>query len=184
MNTYDDVPLPGLEIAPQARQRDVIAPRRPYSAHIMPSEATIERFWARVVRTPHCWIWTGAISGGDGYGRITWRRDGVSRTMSAHRFALLLVHGDDATCSVGEHRCNEPLCVRVDAAHVIPSTQTANLRYAVSCGRAGAHRAANDGRTRAERSLAVRGAVIDGWDPLAYARAAGETNLPDASTLF
>ena len=184
MSTFDDVPLPGLEFALQPRQRDAAVPRRPYSAHIMPSEDTIQRFWAHVVRTPDCWIWTGAISGGDGYGRITWRRDGVSRTMSVHRFALLLAHGDDTTCLVGEHRCNEPLCVRVHAQHVIPSTQAANLQYAVSCGRAGAHRAGSDGRTRAERSRAVRAAVIDGWDPIAYARAAGQNDVPNTSTLF
>lgn len=184
MSTFDDIPLPGLEYEHQSRPLDVATPRRQYSSHILPSEETIERFWARVVRTPHCWIWTGAISGGDGYGRITWRRDGVSRTMSTHRFALLLAHGDDVSCSVGEHRCNEPLCVRVNDEHLIPSTQKANLLYAVACGRAGAHRAPVDGRTRAQRSLAVRDAVANGWDPIAYARAAGHTAPLDAPPLF
>lgn len=149
-----------------------------------PTAATIERFWARVVRGPHCWLFTGAISGGDGYGRISWRRDGVSRTMSAHRFALLLAYGDQAASVIAEHRCNEPLCVRVDQEHVIASTQSANLQYAVSLGRAGAHRAPTGGLTRVQRSLAVRAAVAGGWDPIAYAKAAGETRPTHTPRLF
>src|SRR5699024_3553659 len=115
---------------------------------------------------------------------ISFRRDGVSRTMSVHRFALLLAYGDDMDDTVAEHRCNEPLCVRVDQEHVITSTQSANLRYAVSLGRAGAHRAPTGGRTRAERSLAVRDAIAGGWDPIAYARAAGETRPTPTPRLF
>lgn len=182
MSEYEDVPLPGFEF--ESRQLGVVSRRRAYSAEIEPSAHTVERFWAHVIRSPGCWLWVGAISGGDGYGRITWRRDGVSRTMSAHRFALLLEHGVESTYSVGEHRCNEPLCVRVDNNHVLASTQTANLRYAVACGRAGAHRIIGDGRTRAERSLAVRAALRNGWDPAAYARAVGESEYIDTPTLF
>src|SRR5699024_3983242 len=89
------------------------SPTRAYSSTLSPTQAAIARFWSRVVRSPDCWIWTGAISGsvsdGDGYGRITWRRDGVSRTMSAHRFALLLAYGDGTANVVAEHRCYEPL---------------------------------------------------------------------------
>lgn len=104
--------------------------------------------------------------------------------MSAHRFALLLAYGDDTDGTVAEHRCNEPLCVRVDQEHVIISTQSANLRYAVSLGRAGAHRAPTNGQTRVQRSLAVRAALADGWDPVAYAKAAGETRPTPTPRLF
>lgn len=183
MNDFDDVPLPGLEIPIQTRQ-DVVTTSRKYSSTIAPTDQAIERFWSRVVRSPDCWIFSGAISGGDGYGRLTWRRDGASRTMSAHRFALLLAYGEDDDGAVAEHRCNEPLCVRVDQDHVIASTQSANLLYAVSLGRAGSHRAPTGGRTRAERSRAVRAAVADGWDPIAYARAAGETRPTESPRLF
>lgn len=68
MNNYDDVPLPGLEI-PLPPRPDVVTSRRAYSAEIAPTEDTIERFWERVVRSPGCFLWVGAISGGDGYGR-------------------------------------------------------------------------------------------------------------------
>lgn len=183
MRHFDDVPLPGLEL--DATPRPVrSSPRREYSSTIAPTKAAIERFWSRVVFSPECHLWSGAIAGGSGYGRISWRRDGVARTMSAHRFALWLAHGDDSDDIVCEHRCNEPLCVRVDQEHVIASTQSANLRYAVSLGRAGAHRAPTGGRTRVERSIAVRDALANGWDPVAYARAAGETRPTQSPRLF
>lgn len=180
---FDDIPLPGLDIEVEPRPARP-SPTRAYSPTLPPTKAAITHFWSHVVPTPDCALWVGAISGGDGYGRITWRRDGISRTMSAHRFALLLAYGDSTANLVAEHRCNEPLCVRVDTEHVIASTQSANLLYAVSLGRAGAHRAPTGGRTRVQRSLAVRAALADGWDPVAYAAAAGETRPSNTGRLF
>jgi len=95
----------------------------------------VARFWAKVTRTPGCWWWGGAVSHPDGYGRITWTQDGVRRTLSAHRFALLLELGALGHDTFVEHYCNETLCVRVDQRHIRPGTQSANLRYAVSLGR-------------------------------------------------
>lgn len=114
---------------------------------------------------------------------ITWRSQSVSRTESAHRFALLIA--DDLPAgAVGEHRCNEPLCVRVHPDHLIASTQSANLRYAVACGRTGVLRAVLDRQDRHTRSLAVRAAVAGGWDPAAYSAASGLTAPLDAPPLF
>ncbi len=58
-----------------------------------PPAETITRFWAKVIPTPDCWWWTGAVSYPDGYGRISWTQDGERRTLSAHRFALLVDAG-------------------------------------------------------------------------------------------
>lgn len=114
---------------------------------------------------------------------LSWRRNGVSRTESGHRFALQIA-GQLHAGVVAEHRCNEPLCVRVHPAHVIASNQSANLRYAVACGRAGDTRTLTAPTDRRARSLAVRDALRDGWDPLAYAAASGVTPPPDHPTLF
>lgn len=114
---------------------------------------------------------------------ITWRSNGVSRTESAHRFALL-IEGELIDGAVGEHRCNEPLCVRVDPGHLIASTQAANLRYAVACGRTGIIRELVARQDRHARSRAVRDAVAGGWDPLAYRAASGNTAPIDAPQLF
>lgn len=164
-------------------------PVRAYAPDLAPTDAAIARFWSHVVRAPDdgCWIWIGAISSPDGYGRITWRQAGLSRSVSAHRFALLLddAAGDRETFAVAEHRCNEPLCVRVDDAHVLRSTQTANLAWAVACGRAvGPRPGPGDERTRVQRSRDVRAALAHGWDASRYRRAAGRGEPKSHPTLF
>lgn len=183
---FADVPLPGLDIAVSAgRGRAPGLDRRAYSATLEPTAEAVRRFWARVVKAPGdgCWFLISAISGVDGYTRLSWRRDGVSRTESGHRFALLL-DGQLHDGVVAEHRCNEPLCVRVHPAHVIASNQSANLRYAVACGRAGDTRTLATPTDRRARSLAVRDALRGGWDPIAYAAASGITPPADHPTLF
>lgn len=166
------------------RRRPPAPPRsRPYDSTLAPTDAAIAAFDSRVVRAPGngCHIWTGAIS--DGYGRISWRSAGVSRTEYAHRFALLIA-GQLGGGVIGEHRCNEPLCVRVDPGHLIASTQSANLLYAVACGRTGIIRNLTELIDRHARSLAVRDAVAGGWDPDAYARASGNTAPFETPPLF
>ncbi|WP_244192615.1 hypothetical protein [Dietzia lutea] len=181
-----EVPLPGLNlIAPAPVPSGAVRRSRPYSATLPPTQAAIDAFWSRVVQAPGdgCWFHIAAISGIDGYTRLTWRSGGVSRTESGHRFALLLA-GQLTEGVVAEHRCNEPLCVRVDPRHVVASTQSANLRYAVACGRAGDNRRPATSHDRRTRSVAVRQALRHGWDPDAYAAASGITPSPDHPTLF
>lgn len=168
---FDDVPLPGLDDL-KARQ-DVGRSVRRADHTLRPTEAARVSFWRRVVKAPGngCWIFTGAVSSPDGYGRIAWRDNGRERTVSAHRFALELAYGPLAASVVAEHKCNEPLCVRVGAEHVIQSTQRENLAYAVALGRATGPGNGTVTIKRVARSLAVRRAVKDGWNAVAYARA-------------
>ncbi|MCT2121099.1 hypothetical protein AB6N35_16975 [Dietzia cinnamea] len=181
-----DIPLPGLElITPAPTLSGAVRRSRPYSATLPPTQAAIDAFWSRVVKAPGdgCWFLISAISGVDGYTRLTWRLGGVSRTESGHRFALLLA-GQLADGVVAEHRCNEPLCVRVDPGHVVASTQSANLRYAVACGRTGAIRNPAQHTNRHARSVAVRDALASGWDERAYSRACGNAAPPNTPPLF
>lgn len=180
-----DIPLPGLDLIPEPSTMPMMRRSRPYSATLPPTQAAIDAFWSRVVKAPGdgCWLLVAAISGVDGYTRLSWRSGGVSRTESGHRFALLLA-GQLTDGVVAEHRCNEPLCVRVHPDHVIASTQTANLRYAVACGRTGAIRNPDHHPDRHARSIAVREAVRGGWDPDAYVRASGHAAPLDAPRLF
>ncbi|MFI8592576.1 hypothetical protein [Dietzia maris] len=181
-----EVPLPGLElIAPAPAPSGAVRRSRPYSSTLPPTQAAINAFWTRVIKAPGdgCWFHIAAISGVDGYTRLTWRSGGVSRTESGHRFALLLA-GQLADDVVAEHRCNEPLCVRVDPGHVVASTQSANLRYAVVCGRTGAIRNPDQHTNRHARSLAVRDALASGWDARAYSRACGNAAPLDTPPLF
>lgn len=155
-----------------------------------PSQQTVDLFWDKVVKDPEDghWIFTGAISSPDGYGRVSFRRDGKSVAISAHRFALW-ISGCDITDSemVAEHRCNEPLCVRVNDRHLIPSTRAENIRYASLTRRLrGPKGGADTGwRTRYQRSIDVRAAVRDGWNEKAYLDAARPVSNPlEEPTLF
>jgi hypothetical protein len=135
-----------------------------------PPAETVTRFWAKVTRTPGCWWWGGAVSHPDGYGRITFTQDRTRRTLSAHRFALLLDQGQLRHETFVEHHCNETLCVRVHPDHIRPGTQSSNLRYAVALGR---HRGSLPGnidpRGRHARALAIRSALAHGYNPLTLA---------------
>ena len=177
-----DVPLPGLDGLAPSGSASPSSVEHP--AMQPPSDATVARFWSHVARGPRCWIWTGSISSPDGYGRITWRRDGHQFTLSVHRFALLLHTGHALEEGVCEHACNEPLCVRVDADHVHPSTQSANLRWAVRHGRHRGPHATGDGRSRVQRSRDVRAALAHGWNASAYAEASGFGPPKDQPSLF
>lgn len=130
---------------------------------------TITRFQQRVIKTPGCWFFTGAISSPDGYGRITFTTAGREVTLSAHRFAAIIALGELPPSAVIEHRCNEPLCVRIDPDHVCVSTQADNLAWAVASGRAAGPRKIVDSNRRAERSRAVRSLLRTGWNAQDYA---------------
>lgn len=123
-------------------------------------------FWRHVIRSSGCWYWVGAISSPDGYGRITFQRGRRQRSVSAHRFAVMVAGLDDNHDDgwVGEHTCNEPLCVRVDDDHVGVGTQASNMKYAVALGR---HQGPvpTSGWTRIDRSRAVRAFLLNGGHP-------------------
>jgi len=163
-----DPVLPGLEflIPPQAQTA-----AEPETVPA-PSAQTISRFWSRVVTTPTCWWWTGAISSPDGYGRITYSNNAVPVTLSAHRFALLLANGGLAAGDGERARLQRNPLRTGRPAHAHAGTQTANLRYAVSLGRHRGSRPGNiDPRGRYHRALAMRTALAEGYDPIQLAQA-------------
>ena len=92
------------------------------------SPEVVARYWAKVVQVKgsDCRWWTGAVSG-RGHGRF-WLAPG--RVVVAHRFAFALVHGVSALAAVEVlgHRCDNPLCQRVGAGHVVASSYVENRR--------------------------------------------------------
>lgn len=125
-----------------------------------------------------CWIWCGPISTPDGYGRFTWQVDGRRRTVSAHRFALMVALGGEISDgTIGEHYCCEPLCVRVDSHHLREATQAENIGWAVHRGRHVGSAPGAGSTQRARRSQLVRAAVADGWDDSALQAARGLVEL-------
>lgn len=166
-----DISLPGMPatrrtLSPSVEERGVS-----YDPALLPDEDAVARFWGKVVRSPQCWFWVGAISRPDGYGRFTFQRDNHQRTVLAHRFALLIEGANLSDGVIADHECNEPLCVRVGTGHVRVSTQSDNLRYAVSSGRHDGNRVATASTHRAQRSLRIRAAIKDGWNAEAFHRA-------------
>lgn len=152
-----------------------------FDSSLRPDEKAIRRFWSNVVRGPGsaCWLWVGPISTPDGYGRFSWQVGGHRRTVSAHRFALMIATGKEIPQGlVGEHFCCEPLCVRAGSYHVRLTTQAENISWAVDRGRHAGSSPGSGSAGRALRSQLVRDAVRDGWDEDAL-RAARDFNVLD-----
>lgn len=177
----DAVPAPGHESS--ARGAHACG----QTARLVITARARERFWSNVVKGPgnECWIWSGAISSPDGYGRFTWQERGQRRTMSAHRFALLAALGRELEGGlVGEHGCCEPLCVRVGTGHLHVAEQSENIAYAVARGRHLGNREVVGSRDRHARSVRVRAAVADGWCAQRLAAARGEKKVPETMPLW
>lgn len=67
------------------------------------------RFWAKVEKTDGCWLWRGVIV--RGYGQFWLNGKGVR----APRVAWAMAHGPIESRQVFVcHRCDNPLCVRLD----------------------------------------------------------------------
>ncbi|MBY6413332.1 hypothetical protein HQ346_16680 [Rhodococcus sp. BP-252] len=197
LSLFDDYDEPALTPAPPVQlalfgDDTDIAPLVPNRRLWRPlqqplAEKTVARFWKKVVKTPTHWWWRSAVSFPDGYGRFTFTDGDTPRTLSAHRFALLLAHGDLGDGIVGEHDCDETLCVRVEDGHLKLGTQSANLAHAVAMGRhIGPTPAGGDPRGRYGRAVAIRDALKHGYDPeLLHAALAGHSIAGDAApTLF
>ena len=87
-----------------------------------------ERFWAKVRKTPTCWIWTAALD--DGYGQFWY--DG--RMVRAHRFAYELVIVPIPDGLEPDHLCENTACVNPD--HLFLGTNADNIQDMVNKGRA------------------------------------------------
>lgn len=95
-------------------------------------KTTTERFWAKVDKNgpvqPHCpelgscWVWTAYLNPG-GYGAFGWPL--LRKTITAHRAAWLLEHGEipEGLCVL--HRCDHRRCVRID--HLFLGTLADNI---------------------------------------------------------
>lgn len=88
-----------------------------------------ERFWPNVKKTDGCWYWTGSVAG-NGYGAIFYN----GKQEGAHRIAWILANGPIPKGLLIRHKCDNPLCVRLD--HLEIGTVADNARDMVQRGRA------------------------------------------------
>ncbi len=132
------------------------------------------RFSRKVVWTPSCWFWVGALAD-DGYGRFA---DETGRIVRSSRWLFQAWHGPlvPASLVVMHEPCDEPSCARPD--HLVAGTQAENLTAAARRDRVSNRWlwGAADRRGMAARSRAIREALRGGYDPdrLAAAMSLGD----------
>lgn len=91
----------------------------------------MKRFWDKVRKTPECWLWIGAKTGGDrgGYGNFALG----GRNRGAHIIAYTLMYGPIPEGLCVCHSCDNPICVR--PTHLSLKTHKGNMDDRDSKGR-------------------------------------------------
>lgn len=89
-------------------------------AGAQPSPEAQEWFWARVVQSDDCWLWSSGNRDRYGYGRIGHHL--------VHRISFTMVNGPIPDGLTLDHLCRTPPCVRPE--HLEPVTQAENNRRA------------------------------------------------------
>lgn len=91
-------------------------------------EDTEGRFWAKVVKSPDCWEWSGSINKG-GYGEFHIGGRG-GKVVKAHRWIFQKRNGPVPDELQIDHTCRNPRCVRPDHLRLVTAKQNAeNASY-------------------------------------------------------
>lgn len=93
-----------------------------------------DRFWKKVQKTDHCWLWIGATDK-NGYGQFSItlpRQNGkeIQKHVRAHRLAHLLSGGILLPGESVLHSCDVPACCK--PCHLHPGDQLLNRRECVN----------------------------------------------------
>lgn len=115
-----------------------------------------ERFWAKVIKTDSCWLWTAGKNKGYGAFALTHKQQ-----KKAHRFSWEMENGPVPKNLQVCHRCDNPLCVRPD--HLFLGSHDENHRDKVEKGRS--PKGSRSGRTFLTENdvLDIRHFAKDGW---------------------
>jgi hypothetical protein len=91
-----------------------------------------QRFWSKVKKTDHCWLWTGGKTD-YGYGQFHFRSGEYKyKNISAHRYAWELINGPIPEGMVIDHKvCDNPACC--NPAHLIVTTNWDNISRSDKC---------------------------------------------------
>lgn len=85
--------------------------------------AAVRSFWAKVDKTPTCWLWTAHV-GGHGYGTFSLWRAPNRWTLRAHRVSYMIANGRIDDGLVIDHICRVTECV--NPAHLRATTVRGN----------------------------------------------------------
>ncbi len=89
----------------------------------------LERFWAKVEKTPTCWVWTAACIA-DGYGSFALAR---GRMVKTHQYSWQIHNGPIPDGLWVLHTCDNRRCV--NPAHLYLGTRMDNVHDMMSRGR-------------------------------------------------
>ena len=94
------------------------------------TENPVEHFWARVMKTSGCWLWSGPPNN-SGYGSAVHPLSG--KVASVHRIAYELTSGPIPQGLIACHRCDVRLCV--NPSHIFIGTYKDNAADCKAKGR-------------------------------------------------
>lgn len=82
-----------------------------------------ERFLSNYIPEPNsgCWLWTGCIYEGRGYGKCRWD----TKNMSAHRASWIIHNGPIPDGMFVLHKCDTKICINPN--HLYLGTQSQNM---------------------------------------------------------
>ena len=112
----------------------------------------IEKFWARVVKTPTCWLFSGAPCDKTGHLQIS---GPSNKRIAAHRFSYELHKGPIPAGLIVRHTCDVGACVNPD--HLLVGTQRDNVHDAMRRGRRPVRRAQDALQTSSPESQQAQG---------------------------
>lgn len=85
---------------------------------------------AKAVKDGDCLLWTGAVSSGDGYGKIRI----AGKTWSTHRLQYFLHNGEISSLDKIMHSCDTPVCINPE--HLSAGRDVDNVRDMIAKQRA------------------------------------------------
>jgi hypothetical protein len=122
-----------------------------------------ERFWAKVQKTPVCWLWMGNKNDW-GYGHF-WLN---GKMVKAHRWSYEHHIGQVPPGKLLKHICDNPRCVRPD--HLEPGTDAENMADSLARGRRGNCRG---GRLDQDKAVALMHLLKTGMTQVQIAKVVG-----------
>lgn len=96
-------------------------------------EKYIDRFWKKVSKTDHCWIWTGWCNPQYGHGQFRYE----GKLLGAHVFSYMLHNNVEKPKLFVRHTCDNPPCV--NPSHLLLGTHGDNMQDMVDRGRHKTH---------------------------------------------
>ncbi len=95
------------------------------------ADTPAKRFWAKVDKTPTCWLWIGSITN-SGYGRFSASYKNAGYDL-AHRVSFEMHHRRLRPREIVMHICDVKLCVRPE--HLVAGSHADNTQDAIQKGR-------------------------------------------------